>query len=31
MRFAVFNVALDVHEIIALMGGIQNTVLPGNL
>ena len=30
-EFAVFNVALNEREIIALMGGIQNTVLPRNL
>ena len=30
-EFAVFNVALSEREIIALMGGIQNTVSPRNL
>ena len=30
-EFAVFNVALNEREIKALMGGIQNTVLPRNL
>ena len=29
-EFAVFNVALSEREIVALMGGLQNTVSPMN-